>query len=106
METQSRIKSPLFWVGLVSAVYTALTNPTQNNGLLILLCVSIIPSCFYFNCFITQHTPDSYVSALRLLALIIGCRPPRWFHVRRFAGQYALVRSLFNFQRLMKGHHS
>lgn len=26
METQSRIKSPLFWVGLVSAVYSAVVS--------------------------------------------------------------------------------
>ena len=26
METQSRIKSPLFWMGLVSAVYTAVVS--------------------------------------------------------------------------------
>ena len=32
METQSRIKSPLFWVGLVSAVYTAVVSAGVSAG--------------------------------------------------------------------------
>ena len=32
METQSRIKSPLFWVGLVSAVYTAVVSAGGFSG--------------------------------------------------------------------------
>ena len=33
METQSRIKSPLFWVGLVSAVYTAVVSAGVSAGI-------------------------------------------------------------------------
>ena len=32
METQSRIKSPLFWIGLVSAVYTAVVTAGVTAG--------------------------------------------------------------------------
>ena len=32
METQSRIKSPLFWVGLISAVYTAVVSAGVSAG--------------------------------------------------------------------------
>ena len=32
METQSRIKSPWFWVGLVGAVYTAVVNAGVTAG--------------------------------------------------------------------------
>ena len=32
METQSRIKSPLFWMGLVSAVYTAVVSAGVSAG--------------------------------------------------------------------------
>ena len=32
METQSRIKSPLFWVGLNSAVYTAVVSAGVSAG--------------------------------------------------------------------------
>lgn len=33
METQSRIKSPLFWVGLISAVYTAVVSAGVSAGI-------------------------------------------------------------------------
>ena len=32
METQSRIKSPLYWVGLISAVYTAVVSAGVSAG--------------------------------------------------------------------------
>ena len=32
MEIQSRIKSPLFWVGLISAVYTAVVSAGVSAG--------------------------------------------------------------------------
>ncbi len=33
MKTQSRVKSPIFWIGLISAVYTAVVNKGVTAGI-------------------------------------------------------------------------
>lgn len=33
MNTQSRVKSPIFWIGLISAVYTAVVNTGVTAGI-------------------------------------------------------------------------
>ncbi len=33
IETQSRMKSPIFWIGLIACVYEAVVNSLVNSGI-------------------------------------------------------------------------